>query len=267
VLAALQPARRVGVLPASAERIRIVTGLGGVPDSMCVVAAGVGIEMVEGWRIGPFGDEVFPEARLPLFMEQPGVSYVNDEARHYLRNVDRSFDVIVVPPAGRAKVTAAPTTPNHLLTKEAVADYFAHLSEDGLIMFLQQRPWGNDVVLARVVRLIRHGLESSGVRDVGSHVLALEPGYFIISRRPFTRADLDRPWRPRDLPLLSFAELEKRVDADAQRITDDFPFWASGTTLAEQWKDFTGMFRMGREVLTAATVNSVANVVAALLDA
>jgi hypothetical protein len=262
--------------------LALSSALRGLPASVCVLAAGVGSQMVEAWRAGvpeivgvemnpdllPFAAAQVPEARLTQLGESPGVSYVVDEARHAMRRTQRRFDLILIPPSGSAQGTAMPSTPNHLITEEAVAEYLERLSDRGLLLLTVNapwQPWGGEV-RAGVLDLIRRGLARVGIRDADAHVVGLEPGFLFVSPRPFAPEELARvaslPGGPQ---LRSLAELEAGLAPPRLPISDDYPFWQGASSFAELWHDLGWLGRSGREPADAGSLFALTNLIALAL--
>jgi spermidine synthase len=137
----------------------------------------------------------------------PRVEVELGEGRHVIRSAERRFDLIVIHAIDTYAAAAAGAyalTENFLYTREAFADYFRALSDDGALsisrwMFYPPR---EDL---RVFATAKAALEDLGVENPMDHLVMVAPlddatklgdrrvwGYFTMTKRPLTREDVAR---------------------------------------------------------------------------
>jgi hypothetical protein len=275
------PERR-GCLAEGSCRVRpwllLVSALRGRPGSVCVLAAGVGRQMLDAWKaeipqiVGvemnpallPFAEDQVPEARLREFVAQQGVDYVVDEARHALRRSSRKFDVILIPPSGSPKATAMPSSPNHLLTEEAIAEYLSRLTPDGLLVITVNAVWSDADVRARVLAMIRRGVERRGLAPAEDHVIGFRPGALVVSPTPFQQIEILRGARGTGYQPQRLDEMESEQPPPRKLVTDDYPFWQGASSFAELRHDL-GWLSRPTEPADAGSLKAATQVVALVL--
>ena len=192
---------------------------------------------------------------------QPGVKFVNDDGRSYLRRTDKRFDVVEISLIDTWAASAAGAfalSENSLYTRQAYDAYFDRLKPGGVLSVTR---WyhlegkGRPLESYRTVALAAQALTDRGVRNPRANILVYkEPttgngasaATVLASIAPFTAADvatLDRQAR-RDhferilTPTVAadpeFAALTrpggpgpalKNVDADISPPNDDRPFF------------------------------------------
>jgi hypothetical protein len=228
------------------------------PASVCVLAAGVGPQMIDAYASGidvitgvemnpaalPFVNRHFPEARLDEFMRLPNVRYAVDEGRHFLRAEQRSYDVIAVPPGG-GEVFDRLSRSSYLFTEEAIADLLSRLSPSGIAILwkgpvLPSFSQPSEVVESkRVVSTIAAGMRRASVLPEG-RVLYLSGSavgpLVLLSRAPFSdeeRTSLSTFLKANENDGTSFqvatwSDMQAWVastQAEPRRVTDDFPYF------------------------------------------
>ena len=154
----------------------------------------------------------------------PRVHFVNDEARSYVARSPDRYGIIQISLIDTWAATAAGAfvlSENSLYTVEAWANFLRHLKDDGLLSvsrwYFKQRP----AELYRTTTLAVEALRSVGVADPRQHILVVRimrpfinsdyegpegVGTILVSRRPFTAAELDA------------------VDAQAERLSFEVAF-------------------------------------------
>ncbi len=137
-------------------------------------------------RFGAFTGELY---------RHPKVTAVVDEGRSFVRRDRNSYDVIQASAVfGRQAPAAGAFTlsEDHLYTREAFADYWDHLTDDGILTisrFIFER---------ETLRLVSLGLDllkERGVKDPAAHIAVIrERGLanFMLKRTPFTAEELAR---------------------------------------------------------------------------
>ncbi|RLB54049.1 MAG: hypothetical protein DRI34_12565 [Deltaproteobacteria bacterium] len=216
-----------------------------------------------------------------------------DEARSFLRRLERRFDIIHCPHTISNAALASGSlslAENHLLTSEAFADYLEHLTARGVLLIT--RP---EAQLPRLFVTARRALERVGVGDVSRHLLAWRqpargPSFyagFAMARQPWRieqlrrfaavlgrrhlevlylpgikedalYTELLRSAQPRQVPLPFTALVEPA--------TDDRPFFNQRVAFGDiGWDDIMGVFDRGRQGRLALENRPVAEAVLLLL--
>lgn len=155
----------------------LIIGPGGGRDILMALALKSG--PVTGVEINPLTVDLmrhrFRTFSGGLFQDYPGVTIVNDEARSFLRRQTRRFELIeasVVDTWAASAAGAYALTENGLYTVEAFADYFDHLTPDGVVAFNR---WFSDPPFdsLRLAHIARDALVRRGVQDPAAHVIAI----------------------------------------------------------------------------------------------
>jgi len=136
---------------------------------------------------------------------QPEVKLVTEEGRSYVRRSRERYDAIIsVHTISNAAVAsgALSLAENYVLTREAFADYLAHLTDQGVIYFT--RPQSQ---IPRLMATAREALHDAHIANAGAHLYAFRfppseddiktfgarPAFvagLLVSRQPFTAADV-----------------------------------------------------------------------------
>jgi hypothetical protein len=179
----------------------LIIGLGGGPDLSYLMMmrarsiTGVEInraliEAIQG-RFAQFGGQVANRAHVRI---------VHSEGRSFLRREPRRYDLIYM--AGTDTFTALATgaytqAENFLYTKEAIRDYYEHLSDEGslyvLRWFYSQEPRETLRLFATVLEALRE----AGIAQPERHVYiarmdatsAFGPGLMVVRKKPMTEAE------------------------------------------------------------------------------
>ncbi len=181
----------------------MVIGVGGGVDVMVALANGAKkvtavelntamIDMVTG-RYDEYLGGLFRPGGHPL---ADRVELVNSEGRSYLRTHDTKYDVIQM--SGVDSYTALSTgaytlSESYLYTTQAVQDFYAHLTDDGIVnysRFIMARPMKPRETL-RLANIAYTALQELGVADPASHIAVFQGTVWastMIKRSPF-RAD------------------------------------------------------------------------------
>jgi len=160
----------------------------------------------------------------------PRVRFVNDEARSFVARSPERFDIIQISLIDTWAATAAGAfvlTENSIYTVEAWTTFLRHLTDDGLLSvsrwYFRDRP----AEMYRTTTLAVEALRALGVTDPRRHIaivrnmqLANRPadtpdgvGTILVSRRPFTEAELDA--LDREAVRLAFdVQFNQRVAVD-----------------------------------------------------
>jgi hypothetical protein len=139
----------------------------------------------------------------------PRVRFVNDEARSYIARAQDRFDSIQISLIDTWAATAAGAfvlSENSIYTVEAWTTFLSRLTDDGLLSvsrwYFRDRPGE----MYRTTTLAVEALRSIGVQDPRQHIAIVRNmrlanrraeipdgvGNLLVSRRPFTAAELDR---------------------------------------------------------------------------
>ncbi len=185
----------------------LIIGPGGGRDVMFALSAGA--KHVTGVEINPIiADEVmrgkWAEFSGRLY-EDPRVEIVVDEGRSFIRRTEGKYDMIQASLVDTWAATAAGAfalTENTLYTIEAFKDYYAHLTDRGVVTmtrFFGGRDGEGVAESPRLLILAAGAFEELGVapKDVRKHMFFAtasdEPqGTLIAKKTPFTEAELAR---------------------------------------------------------------------------
>jgi hypothetical protein len=133
---------------------------------------------------------------------QPGVKFVNDEARSYLARSDDRFDIIQLSFVDTWAATAAGSfalSENGLYTVEAFEIFLDHLTEDGVLSvsrwYMAERP----LEAYRLTSLATAALRERGIEEPRRHMVMIRGperyppvavGTLLLSARPFSTEDI-----------------------------------------------------------------------------
>jgi hypothetical protein len=183
----------------------LIIGPGGGWDVARAIASGS--HDVTGVEINPIiattiMRERFPERSRYLYL-RPDVHIYVEDGRSFVRRSADKYQVIQATLVDTWASTAAGAfalSENSLYTTDAMRDYLSHLTDDGLVAFTR---WGFDPPREslRLVSLAIDALGQLGETDAWRHVIVGREGSVqgwgakdtvLISRQPFSPADLDR---------------------------------------------------------------------------
>jgi len=129
-------------------------------------------------------------------LEQDDVSIYSDEARHFLANSTKKYDLIRIPGdetwAGM-NGGAYIFNESRLYTVEAIEGYLNHLKDEGTLSFMTRIFWPPRETM-RLVTEISAVLRSMGMTDPGRHIMVVSDGILAsvsVKKRPFTWTELD----------------------------------------------------------------------------
>jgi hypothetical protein len=146
--------------------------------------------------------EKFPHLSRNLY-KRPGVHVEVEDGRSFVRRSRDRYQVLQATLVDTWASTAAGAfalSENNLYTTDAFRDYLSHLTDDGMVTVTR---WGFDPP-RESLRLLSLGIEALGQlgeTDPASHFIVVRQGStegwgaldtVLISRRPFSAADLDR---------------------------------------------------------------------------
>ena len=185
----------------------LVIGPGGGRDVLFALAAGA--KKVTGVEINPLiANDVmrgkYAKASGQLYSD-PRVQIIVDEGRSFIRRTDAKYDMIQASLVDTWAATAAGAfalTENTLYTIEAFQDYYAHLTDRGVVTMTRFFSPDDGIGVGESQRLIvlaAGALETTGVKpaDVRKHMYFAiahdEPhGTLIVKKTPFTPDEVAR---------------------------------------------------------------------------
>jgi len=174
----------------------LVIGPGGGKDVLAALASGA--QRVTALEINPLIARAVNE-RFAAFTgglyQRPDVELAVDEGRSWIRRQQRQWDVIQASAVfGRMAPSAGAFTlsENNLYTLESFADYWNHLSDNGILSisrFIFERE------TLRLVSLGLAFLQQQGVADPAAHIAVIKErglANFMLKKQPFTSEELAR---------------------------------------------------------------------------
>jgi hypothetical protein len=192
----------------------LVVGTGGGRDILSALAFGaksvVGVELnrdIIATLNGRFGDFTGHLDR------NPRVRFVNDEARSYIARENHRFDVIQISLIDTWAATAAGAfvlTENSLYTTDAWRIFLTHLTDRGVLSVSRWYMADQPAEVYRLVALAATSLKQLGVDNPRNNIVIIRNmavqrrrgtpenatnsgvGTILVSRQPFSPADLDR---------------------------------------------------------------------------
>ena len=239
------------VQPASRS---LVIGIGGGIDGLIAMHYGTG--NVVGVDLNPVTVQAVAERyrdRCPALWADGRFEIHVAEGRHYLTRTGETFDVIQL--SGVDTFTALSSgayvlSENFLYTREAMRDYWVHLTPDGILSFSRWLFTPPRETL-RLVATQAAMLEGEGVAEPWRHLVVLSaPAYTgrspwaetLLKRSAFTPEQVDRltawaterefevlydPYHPRNNPFDAFL---RAAPAARVRLIADYPFNVAPTT-------------------------------------
>lgn len=190
----------IRLVPGAVGGDHLIIGVGGGPDistSLLMQARSVTAVEINGALIRALKGK-FSEfgGRIAL---RENVRLVHSEGRSYLRREDRKFDFIHM--SGTDTFTALSTgayalAENFLYTKEAIREYYDHLSDDGRLLILRWFFSGHPRESLRLFSTMLEALRDAGVEEPLQHVFVaraiwspeFSPGLTVLSKRPIDAA-------------------------------------------------------------------------------
>lgn len=136
---------------------------------------------------------------------QPGVTFVNDEARSYLARSDDKFDILQISLVDTWAATAAGAfalSENSLYTVEAWENFIEHLTDRGVLSVSRWYALQSPLEAYRMTSLAAEALRRTGVERPQDHLMLIRSSNFnpyygfvavgtiLVSREPFTDSDV-----------------------------------------------------------------------------
>ena len=185
----------------------LVIGIGGGRDILTALLFGQ--RHVTGVEINP---DILRALTGPFssyagnLQENPAVTLVHDEARSYVARSGEKFGIIQASLIDTWAATSAGAfvlTENGLYTREAWLTFLNHLTPDGILTMSRWYYESQPAETLRLTALATTALTDLGVADPRRHIMIVrkkdnsEVGAFsvatiLVSRRPFTDAEIDR---------------------------------------------------------------------------
>ena len=231
-------------------------------NSMLVIGPGGGKEVLTGLLSGVdeiIGVEINPDFvqmvkdhqdfNGGIYTEFPNIHILVKEGRHFMKQTDRTFDLIVMAlPSTEQLQNIGPyaMSENYLLTVEAMQDYLSKLTPEGRIVLTLH----NSFELMRLIVSTMYAFERMGItsQEAINHFMIIEHKYaptIVIKKSPFTKEEIDRCSNlinslPEELPAVTYLPSpwnHKRVSSEVNRLL---------TAIADKnvtWKDYISQSR------------------------
>jgi hypothetical protein len=134
--------------------------------------------------------------------QQPGVTFVNDEARSYLARSDSRYDIIQISLIDTWAATAAGAfalSENSLYTVEAWDSFLDHLDSDGVLSVSRWYYAHRPIEAYRLISLASESLRAAGAANPRDHIIFVRSpvngfgvgvGTVLVSKEPFSAADV-----------------------------------------------------------------------------
>jgi spermidine synthase len=177
-----------------------VIGVGGGFDVLCALAANA--SRVVAIEINSATVGILRTAFREYFrhwVDDPRVTLVNEEGRHYLSTSSESFDVLQLSGVDTYAGTPGAAhvfSENYLYTAEAFDTYLSRLTQDGILNMMRlEYPTPREMLKALV--LATEALRRGGVTDPARHIMMLSQtnGAFVallVKKTPFTEEEQSR---------------------------------------------------------------------------
>jgi len=196
------------------KRSMLVIGPGGGKEILLGLFGEV--DTITGVEINPDFIEIVKEHKGfdgGIYSEFPNVKIVVEEGRHYVKQSDDVFDLIVMAlPSTEQMQNIEPfaMSENYLLTKEAIDDYLKKLTPEGRLIFTVHNEWELVRLIATAVSVFRDmGVPNDEIKN---HFVVVEAEYaptVVMKKNPFTLDETLR-WEntcktlPRELPTVTY---------------------------------------------------------------
>jgi len=254
----------------------LIIGPGGGRDVVHALAAGT--RRVTGVEVNPIISEDIMRGALQWesaeLYQDPRVRIVTDEGRSFIRRSRESYDVIQASLVDTWAATAAGAfalTENTLYTIEAFQDYYAHLTDRGVLTLSRWRraPESVRLLLLAASALEKQGVPPGGTRKHLFYVVKRALGTLVAKRTPFSPEELDRleaaaaeadfrvvlsPRTPgthyleQVVDAGAWSDFVRQQEDDLSPPTDDRPFFFYFVKPEELWtigKHFAGDVKIG----------------------
>ncbi len=262
----------------------LVLGAGGGLDVQMALASGASdVTAVEIHSVTTHLLHDVYDAQYGGLFRQPYVHLVNEDGRSFVQQTRQRFDVIAM--VGIDSFTALSTGAyvlyeSYIYTREAIADYFAHLTDDGIVSISRWVFRDRPRETLRLFATAHAALRGAGIAAPLDHMMVVRDGDWgalLIGRQPLSARAVERlagwlqpyqemlfrpdrfpadPARPNAFENLARAITEGREDAflasypyDVSPVTDDSPFFFQYTRLGSIGRIFRGGSVAVRELI------------------
>jgi len=218
-------------LEKSEKNSMLVIGPGGGKEVLTGLLAGV--DDIIGVEINPDFVQIVKDQKDfngGIYTEFPNIHILVKEGRHFMKQTDRAFDLIVMAlPSTEQLQNIGPyaMSENYLLTVEAIQDYLSKLTSEGRLVLTLH----NSFELTRLIVSTICAFERMGVmsQEAINHFMIIEQKFaptIVIKKSPFTRDEIDRysivkKSLPEELPAvtyLPFQRDQKRMPSEVDRL-------------------------------------------------
>lgn len=219
------------LLEKSEKNSMLVIGPGGGKEVLTGLLSGV--DEITGVEINPDFVQIVKDHQDfngGIYTEFPNVHILVKEGRHFMKQTDRTFDLIVMAlPSTEQLQNIGPyaMSENYLLTVEAIQDYLSKLTPEGRLVLTLH----NSFELMRLIVSTIYTFERMGVssQDAINHFMIIEHEFaptIVIKKNPFTKDEIDRcalliNALPEELPKVTYLPLQwnqKRTSSEVNRL-------------------------------------------------
>ncbi|MGA9121114.1 MAG: hypothetical protein WB699_17245 [Bacteroidota bacterium] len=198
----------------SEKRSMLVIGPGGGKEVLLGLFGEV--DTITGVEVNPDFVKIVKDHKAfdgGIYTDFPNVKIVVEEGRHYVKQSNELFDLIIMALPSTAQmqnIEPFATSENYLLTKEAIEDYLKKLTPEGRLIFTVHNEWE----LMRLIATAATVFQDVGVptAEFENHVAVFEAEYaptLVMKKNAFTRDETQR-WAktcmtlPRGLPTATY---------------------------------------------------------------
>jgi predicted membrane-bound spermidine synthase len=196
------------------KRSMLVIGPGGGKEVLLGLFGDV--DTITGVEVNPDFVQIVKDHKTfdgGIYSDFPNVKIVVEEGRHFVKQSNDAFDLIVMALPSTAQmqnIEPFATSENFLLTKEAIADYLKKLTSEGRLILTVHNGWELTRLMATVVQVFQDlGVSGDEIRN---HFAVFEAEYaptIVIKKNAFTVDEAQR-WEktcttlPRDFPAVTY---------------------------------------------------------------
>src|SRR5882672_7585123 len=196
--------RNAGLLYAGKPHLKIL-----------IIGSGAGREVLEGLNFGassitaveinPAINKIVTESLRPYWgglFEQPEVHLVTEDGRSFVRRSHETYDAIIsVQTMSDAALLsgAMNLSETYILTREAFADYYDHLTPDGVLMMTRPK-----YQIPKLITTTREMFEKHGLQDVADHIFAFRGPVLPYGHARFLNCFLMKKsaWNPEQIAVM-----------------------------------------------------------------
>jgi predicted membrane-bound spermidine synthase len=181
-----------------------------------IMGSGAGREVLEALKFGassitaveinPVINKIVKQSLKPYWgglFEQPEVQLVTEDARSFVRRSHETYDVIIsVQTMSDAALLsgAMNLSETYILTREAFADYYDHLTPDGVLMMTRPK-----YQIPKLITTAREMFEEHGLTDIAYHLFAARGAVLPYGHDRFLNCFLMKKsaWTPEQIALMA----------------------------------------------------------------